>query len=57
MLPKELKKIHTSAQKWSRGNVMSKQDYLFTHPKFARLANPKEKLIEVNKEGGKTLKN
>lgn len=57
MLPKELKQIHTSAQKWSGSNVMSKQDYLFKHPKFARLANPKEKLIEVNKEEGEMQKN
>lgn len=36
---------------------MSKQDYSFKQSKFARRANPKENLIKVNKEEGKTQKN
>jgi len=36
---------------------MSKQDYSFKQSKFASHANPKENLIEVNKEEGKTQKN
>lgn len=36
---------------------MSKQDYSFKQSKFARHVNPKENLIKVNKEEGKTQKN
>lgn len=36
--------------------MISKQDYLFKHSKLAKLANPKENLIKINKEEGKTQK-